>query len=322
MELNKKIFLAGHNGMVGKAIFSKLKEANFNNLIVRDKKQLNLLSQDHVRMFFMENKPDIVILAAAKVGGINANNSYPADFIYENLMIQLNVIHSAHSVGVERLLFLGSSCIYPKLAEQPIHENELLNGYLESTNEPYAVSKIAGIKLCESYNRQFNHDFRSIMPTNLYGPHDNFDLKNGHVIPSLFNRLHTAKIDNKPEVEIWGSGKPFREFLHVDDLADASLHILNLSKSSYWKETKSNISHINIGNGEEVTISVLVELMRNIVGYNGKINYNNSMPDGTPRKLLDTKRLEALGWSFKIGLEQGLRSTYKWFCENQNNLRS
>ena len=307
--------------MVGKAILKKLKQNNYNNLILKDKNQLNLLDQGQVKSFFLETQPDIVILAAARVGGINANNIYPAEFIYENLMMQLNVIHNADYVKAEKLIFLGSSCIYPKYAHQPIKEDELLNGHLELTNEPYAIAKIAGIKLCESYNRQYSRDFRSLMPTNLYGPNDNFDQLNGHVIPSLISRFHTAKINKDEEIEIWGSGKPYREFLHVDDLADACLFVMQLSKEKYWKCVEENISHLNIGSGTEFSIADLAQLIKNIVGYHGKIYYNTDMPDGTPRKLLNIDKLNDLGWSSKINLEKGLISTYKWFCENIDNLR-
>ena len=320
-DLNKKIFLAGHNGMVGRAILKKLNEAGFSNLIVRSKSQLDLLNQGQVKSFFAETKPDMVIFAAARVGGIKANNEFPGEFIYENLMMQSNVIHSAHLVNTEKLLFLGSSCIYPKYAEQPIKENELLNGCLEPTNEPYAIAKIAGIKLCESYNRQYKHDYRSIMPTNLYGPNDNFDQLNGHVIPSLMNRLHIATINKAKKIEIWGTGKPYREFLHVDDLAEASLFILSLNKEEYWENIHNNMSHLNVGSGDEISISDLVLLMKNIIGYEGDIYYNSDMPDGTPRKLLNISKLNTLGWSAKIDLEKGLNSTYKWFCENQVNIR-
>ena len=321
MNHNSKIFLAGHQGMVGKSIFNKLIDSGYKNILVRTKAELNLINQSEVIEFFLENKPEIVIIAAAKVGGINANNSSPAEFIYENLMIEANLIHNAHKAGVEKLLFLGSSCIYPKLARQPIIENELMNGKLESTNEPYAIAKIAGIKLCESYNRQYSRDFRSVMPTNLYGQFDNFHLTNGHVIPSLIHRFHLAKTRELSQVEVWGSGKPLREFLYVDDLADACIFIINLSKAEYQKNTAELVSHINIGSGDELSIGELVRIIKAVVGFQGEVVFNRDYPDGTPRKMIDSSNLIKLGWKPKINLKKGLHLTYEWFQENIDSMR-
>ena len=317
-----KVFVAGHKGMVGSAICRQLNNKKF-DLVTADHDELDLTDQLQVRDFFEKYNFDQVYLAAGKVGGIHANNNFPAEFIYENLMIQNNVIDSAHRSGVGRLLFLGSSCIYPKLAAQPISESELLNGRLEPTNEPYAIAKIAGIKMCESYNRQYGSDFRSVMPTNLYGPGDNFHHENSHVIPALLRRLHEAKINNESSVIAWGSGKPKREFLHVDDMAKASLFVMNLINKDY-KRSQSDIamSHINIGSGLDLTIRELTETVAACVGYEGEIIWDTSKPDGAPRKLLNVEKIKDLGWSPKINLEEGLKRTYMWFLENKNNFRS
>ncbi|WP_417806472.1 GDP-L-fucose synthase [Thioclava sp.] len=312
-----KIYIAGHRGMVGGAILRQLearKAAGEDlDLITRTSRALDLTDQAAVRDFMQREKPDQVILAAAKVGGIVANNSYPAQFIYENLMIECNVIHQAYAAGVRRLLQLGSSCIYPKLAAQPMSEDALLTGTLEPTNEPYAIAKIAGIKLCESYNRQYGTDYRSVMPTNLYGPGDNFHPENSHVLPALIQRFHAAARDGADEVVVWGSGKPMREFLHVDDMAEASLFVLGLDPAIYQRETQPMLSHINVGSGSDVTIRELAETVADVTGYTGKIRFDASKPDGTPRKLLDVSRLARLGWTAKIGLQEGIRETYKWF---------
>ncbi len=317
-----KVFVAGHQGMVGSAIIGKLKTEGFHNLVTRDHSELDLIDQLAVQTFFAENKVDLVILAAAKVGGIFANNTYPAEFIYQNLMIQLNVIHGAYKAGVCTLLFLGSSCIYPKHADQPIHESALLSGTLEPTNEPYAIAKIAGIKLCESYNRQYGIDYRSIMPTNLYGPNDNFHPENSHVLPALLKRFHDAKINQEPKVVIWGSGRAKREFLHVNDMAAACFHLMRLNKSEYQASVNPMQSHINAGTGQDVTIRELAEIIQKVVGYNGRIEFDESKPDGTPRKLLEVSKLTAMGWRAEIRLEDGVESTYRWYLnEAETNLR-
>ncbi|WP_274009563.1 GDP-L-fucose synthase [Vibrio parahaemolyticus] len=315
------VFVAGHNGMVGSAIVRLLEKSNSYNVITRNRSELDLLDQSEVIRFFQEQDIDQVYLAAAKVGGIVGNNTYPADFIYENLTIQNNVIHSAHLAGVQDLLFLGSSCIYPKFAEQPMSENALLTGTLEPTNEPYAIAKIAGIKMCESYNRQYGRNYRSVMPTNLYGENDNFHSENSHVIPALLRRFHEAKINGDKEVVAWGSGKPMREFLHVDDMAAASIFVMNLNETVYKANTESMLSHINVGTGIDCTIRELVETVAEVVDYQGSIIFDTSKPDGAPRKLMNVSRLRELGWTYSIELKDGLRSTYQWFLANQDNFR-
>tara|TARA_B100000767_G_scaffold274481_1_gene307581 strand:+ start:2295 stop:3251 length:957 start_codon:yes stop_codon:yes gene_type:complete len=309
-----KIFIAGHNGMVGSAIVRFLKNQDV-ELITKKKIELDLLNQQAVQNFFKSQKIDQVYLAAAKVGGIHANNTYPADFIYENLMIEMNVIHNAFLSGVKKLLFLGSSCIYPKNTTQPIKEEELLNGKLEPTNEPYAVAKIAGIKICESYNRQFakSHsiDYRSLMPTNLYGPGDNYHPVNSHVIPGLLYRFHEAKINNLPKVTIWGTGKPKREFLFVDDMARASIHLMNIDKETYDKHTLSMCSHINVGSGKNLTIKELAEIIKEVVGFKGEIQFDSSKPDGNPRKFLDSEKIKKIGFKPETSLKEGLIKTYQ-----------
>lgn len=315
------VFVAGHNGMVGSAIVRLLEKSKNYNVITRNRSELDLLDQSEVIRFFQEQDIDQVYLAAAKVGGIVGNNTYPADFIYENLTIQNNVIHSAHLAGVQDLLFLGSSCIYPKFAEQPMSENVLLTGTLEPTNEPYAIAKIAGIKMCESYNRQYGRNYRSVMPTNLYGENDNFHPENSHVIPALLRRFHEAKIKGDKEVVAWGSGKPMREFLHVDDMAAASIFVMNLNETVYKANTESMLSHINVGTGIDCTIRELVETVAEVVDYQGSIIFDTSKPDGAPRKLMNVSRLRELGWTYSIELKDGLRSTYQWFLANQDNFR-
>jgi GDP-L-fucose synthase len=360
-----RIYIAGHRGMVGSAIYRNLASAGFHNLIVRTRDELDLLDQRAVQRFFDDTQIDHVVLAAAKVGGIYANHIYPADFIYQNLMIEANVIHAAYQSGVRRLLFLGSSCIYPKLAKQPITEEELLNGPLEATNEPYAIAKIAGINLCESYNRQFSTRYRAVMPTNLYGPNDNFDLQNSHVLPALIRKFHLAKLategdqkgiekdealfgpipddirsgllgDDGPVVRLWGSGKPKREFLHVEDLAAACVLVMGMSENQYRVVSSHNgrkdgrvagddgenqdvfvqgVSHLNIGVGEDVTIRELAELVKSVVGYTGELQWDLSKPDGTPQKLLDVTRLKSTGWEPVISLEEGIQRTYQWYNE-------
>jgi len=312
-----KIYVAGHRGMVGGAILRRLEARRAAGedltLVTRGSSELDLTDQQAVQGFMTAERPDQVILAAARVGGILANNSYPAQFIYENLMIECNVIHAAHMAGVQRLLQLGSSCIYPKMAPQPMAEDALLTGTLEPTNEPYAVAKIAGIKLCESYNRQYGRDYRSVMPTNLYGPGDNFHPENSHVLPALIRRFHEAARDGLEEVVIWGSGTPRREFLHVDDMAEASLFVLDLDKTAYDRETEPMLSHINVGCGTDIAILELAQLVAKVTGFQGRIATDPSKPDGTPRKLMDVSRLQRLGWSASIGLERGISETYDWF---------
>ncbi len=308
--------------MVGSAIVRKLQSSHPDaDLLTRTHADLDLTDQKAVQSFFQAEQPDAVILAAAKVGGIHANNTFPADFIYENLMIECNVIHQAYRAGVKRLLYLGSSCIYPKLADQPMREDAILTGVLEPTNEPYAIAKIAGIKLCESYNRQHGVDFRSVMPTNLYGPGDNFHPTNSHVLPALMRRFHDAVRDGKDEVIIWGSGKPMREFLHVNDMAEASLFVLDLPYDAYTRETQPMLSHINVGTGEEVSIGDLARMLADVTGFDGRIRFDPTKPDGTPRKLLDVSRLARMGWRAKTPLIDGIRETYDWFLENSADLR-
>jgi GDP-L-fucose synthase len=317
----KKIFVAGHSGMVGSAIVRQLQVRGDVELVLRSRSELDLTNQQAVAEFFKSEQIDEVYLAAAKVGGIIANNTYPADFIYENLMIECNIIHSAHKVGIQKLLFLGSSCIYPKLAEQPMAETALLTGTLEPTNEPYAIAKIAGIKLCESYNRQYGRDYRSVMPTNLYGPHDNFHPENSHVIPALLRRFHEAKLNGDAQVVAWGSGKPMREFLHVNDMAAASIHVMELDKATYNANTEVMLSHINVGTGVDCTIRELVETVAKVTGFEGKIVFDASKPDGAPRKLMNVDRLAALGWQYTFTLEAGLKDAYQWFLDNQDSFR-
>jgi len=317
----KKVFVAGHQGMVGSALVRQLETSGDVEIISRSRKEMNLCNQSEVKAFFKSEKIDQVYLAAAKVGGIWANNTYPAEFIYENLIIECNIVDSAHHANVDKLIFLGSSCIYPKFVEQPMEETALLQGVLEPTNEPYAISKIAGIKLCESYNRQYGRDYRSVMPTNLYGINDNFHPENSHVIPALMRRFHEAKIAQDSEVTVWGSGKPKREFLHVDDMAAASVHVMELDKKTYQDHTDPRLSHVNIGSGVEHSIRQLAESIARVVGYEGAITFDSTKPDGSPRKLMDVNRLANLGWSFKIDLKQGLKDTYQWFLENQGNYR-
>lgn len=319
--MSQTIYVAGHNGMVGSAIIRQLKNDSANTIITAGRDELDLTNQQAVNQFFADNKIDQVYLAAAKVGGIHANNEYPAEFIYQNLMIEANIIHAAHSNDVQKLLFLGSSCIYPKMAEQPMKEEALLTGILESTNEPYAIAKIAGIKLCESYNRQYGRDYRSVMPTNLYGENDNFHPEDSHVIPALIRRFHEAKLNNEPSVTAWGTGKPMREFLHVDDMAEASIFVMNLDNDIYQQEINPMLSHINVGTGVDCTIRELVETVAKVIGYQGKINFDSTKPDGTPRKLMDVSRLARLGWEAKTNLEGGLTMTYQWFLKSQNNFR-
>jgi GDP-L-fucose synthase len=321
MNPDTRIYVAGHRGLVGSAITRELESAGYRNLITRTHAELDLTNQQAVNEFFDQARPQYVFLAAAKVGGIQANNSYPADFIYENLMIQTNIVHAAYRAGVERLLFLGSSCIYPRLAEQPMTEDVLMTGALEPTNEPYAIAKIAGIKLCESYNRQYDMDFRSVMPTNLYGPNDNFDLETSHVMPALIRKFHEAKTKASPEVTIWGTGNPRREFLYVDDLAAACVHIMQLRYGDYAGSTSPMQSHINVGTGEDVTIRELAELIRKVVGYEGPLTFDTGKPDGTPRKCLDVSKIKFLGWQPRISLEEGVARTYEWFLQHFKSAR-
>ncbi|PCQ39021.1 GDP-L-fucose synthase [Providencia rettgeri] len=307
--------------MVGSAIIRQLQDRNDIELITKSRRELDLTNQVAVDNFFAQNKIDEVYLAAAKVGGIHANNTYPADFIYENLIMECNIIHSAHKYNVQHLLFLGSSCIYPKLATQPMSESALLTGVLESTNEPYAIAKIAGIKLCESYNRQYGRDYRSVMPTNLYGENDNFHPENSHVIPALMRRFHEAKLNNDEKVVVWGTGTPMREFLYVDDMAAASVYVMELDKDIYQTNTQSMLSHVNVGTGVDCTIREMAEAMAQVVGFKGKVLFDSTKPDGTPRKLMDVSRLKSLGWAYSVELEDGLSKTYQWFLQNQHNFR-
>lgn len=322
IDLDQKVFVAGHRGMVGSAIVRQLQEKGYPNIVTATHAELDLTNQQAVNEFFQKNQIDQVYLAAAKVGGIHANNEYPADFIYQNLMIEANVIHAAHLNNVQKLMFLGSSCIYPKFAQQPMQESELLTGTLEATNEPYAIAKIAGIKLCESYNRQFDRDYRSVMPTNLYGPHDNFHPENSHVIPALLRRFHEAVKNGLDEVVIWGSGTPMREFLHVDDMAAASIYVMELDDTTFKANTQPMLSHINVGTGIDCTIRELAETIAKVTGYTGKLSFDATKPDGTPRKLMDVSRLEQLGWKASISLENGLKNAYQWYLENIEQARS
>ena len=320
--MSKKVFVAGQRGRVGSAVVAELKKSSQLEIISASRAELNLTNQTAVQDFFKQHKPDQVYLAAAKVGGIHANNTYPADFIYENLMIEANIIHAAHLNDVQKLLFLGSSCIYPVLAEQPMMESALLTGTLEPTNEPYALAKIAGIKLCESYNRQYGRDYRSVMPTNLYGPNDNFHPENSHVIPAMMRRFHEAVQANAKQVIIWGTGKPKREFLHVQDMAAAGVYVMNLDTTTYQANTQEMLSHINIGTGVDCSIRELAETLAEVTGFKGKLVFDSSKPDGAPRKLMDVNRLKNLGWQYNISLKQGLSTTYKWFLQHQEQLRS
>lgn len=307
--------------MVGSAIIRQLQNRNDIELITKSRHELDLTNQMAVDSFFEQSKIDEVYLAAAKVGGIHANNTYPADFIYENLIMECNIIHSAHKHNVQHLLFLGSSCIYPKLAAQPMSEDALLTGILELTNEPYAIAKIAGIKLCESYNRQYGRDYRSVMPTNLYGENDNFHPENSHVIPALMRRFHEAKLNNDEEVVVWGTGTPMREFLYVDDMAAASVYVMELNIETYQANTQPMLSHINVGTGIDCTIHEMAETMAKVVGFKGRVTFDSTKPDGTPRKLMDVSRLKNLGWTYSVELENGLSKTYQWFLQNQHNFR-
>lgn len=309
MNLDAKIYVAGHRGLVGSAIVRNLEAKGYKNIIYRTHKELDLTNQESVRRFFEEEKPEYVFLAAAKVGGIHANNTYPADFIYDNLMIQNNVIKAAHDFKVKKLLFLGSTCIYPKMAPQPIKEEYLLTGSLEETNEAYAVAKIAGLEMCKFFKRQYGDNFISCMPTNLYGPNDNFDLKNSHVLPALIRKFHEAKVNNSEAVEVWGTGTPLREFLYVDDMADACVFLM---------ENYDGEQHVNIGTGEEVSIRELAETVKEVVGFDGELVFNTEMPDGTPRKLTTVDKLHGLGWKHKVSLDKGIRLAYNWFLENYN----
>ena len=322
MDKDAKIYVAGHRGLVGAAILRQLAANGFSNVVTRTHSELDLCNQSAVQAFFAAEEPGYVILAAGKVGGIHANNTYPAEFIYQNMMIEANVIDASYQNNVKRLLFLGSSCIYPKLAEQPMREDALLTSALEETNQPYAVAKIAGIKLCESYNRQYGTDYRSVMPTNLYGQGDNFHPENSHVIPALIRRFHEAKLRGDVEVTVWGTGNANREFLHVDDMAAASLFVLQLDVDTYRTNTREMLSHINIGTGIDCSIREMAETVRRVVGFEGELVFDASKPDGPPRKLLDVSRLKAMGWKSEITLEQGLTATYQWFIDNEDSLRA
>jgi GDP-L-fucose synthase len=315
MILNDKIYIAGHRGLVGSAIVRQLEGRGFTNLLMRTHNELDLTNQAQVKSFFNQENPKYVILAAAKVGGIHANNTYPADFIYQNMMIEANIINASYESKVERLLFLGSTCIYPKAVEQPMREDALLTGLLEPTNEPYALAKIAGIKLCESYNRQYGTDYRSVMPTNLYGINDNFHPENSHVIPALMQRFNQAKANNDSEIVVWGSGNVMREFLYVDDMAEASLFVLELDKDVYEANTQPMLSHINVGSGKDTTIRELAEIMKETTGYKGKIIFDIAKPEGPARKLIDITRLKKMGWEHNVGLKEGLKNTYEWYLQ-------
>ena len=320
-NLNSKIYIAGHNGMVGSSIISVLKSKGYTNLIFREHSELDLIDQASVKDFFAKEKPDEVYLSAARVGGIQANNTYPAEFLYQNLMIQTNVINSAFQNGVKKLLFLGSSCIYPKHAKQPITEEALLSGKLEPTNEPYAIAKISGIKICESYNRQYGEshdiDYRCVMPTNLYGPGDNYSVENSHVIPSLIRRFHEAKINKLPHVNVWGTGKPRKEFLYVDDLAEACVLLMNIDKTIHNKIINKMTTHINVGYGEDLTIENLAKIIKEIINYKGIIKFDNDKPDGTPQKLLNSNKIKSLGWSANMSLKNGLSKAYENFLSSK-----
>lgn len=318
----KKVFVAGHKGMVGSAISRQLALGSEVEIITASRTELDLRDQAQVFEFLADQKVDQIYLAAAKVGGIVANNTYPADFIYENLTIQNNLIHGAHRADVQQLLFLGSSCIYPKFAEQPMREDSLLTGILEPTNEPYAIAKIAGIKMCESYVRQYGRDYRSIMPTNLYGPGDNFHPDNSHVIPAMLRRFHEAKLSGSSEVVVWGTGSPMREFLYVDDMAAASVHLMNLDASLYGKITEPQLSHVNAGTGVDCTIRELAETIQQVVGFEGELRFDATKPDGTPRKLMDSSKLLSTGWAPQYNLGAGLELAYRWFVENENSVRA
>ena len=321
MGQRTRVFVAGHRGMVGSAIVRRLQAAGDCEVVTRGRSDLDLARQADVEAFFAATPLDQVVIAAAKVGGIHANNTYPGQFIYENLVIEANLIHAAHRAGVQRLLFLGSSCIYPRNAAQPMREDALLTGTLEPTNEPYAIAKIAGIKLCESYNRQYGRDYRSVMPTNLYGPGDNFHPEDSHVIPALMRRFHEARAAAAPNVVVWGSGRPQREFLHVDDMAAACVHVMRLPAAAYAAHTQPMLSHINVGTGQDCTIRELAETIADVVGYRGRIDFDPGKPDGAPRKLLDVSRLAAMGWRASIGLKDGLRDTYAWFLSHSDEVR-
>lgn len=313
-----KIFVAGHNGMVGSAICRQLKGQDV-ELITASRQELDLTNQPQVKDFFSAHKFDQVYLAAAKVGGIHANNTYPADFIYQNLMIQNNIIHQSYKSGVKKLLFLGSSCIYPRLAKQPMREEQLLSGYLEPTNEPYAVAKIAGIKMCDSYNRQYGLDYRSVMPTNLYGPGDNYHPQNSHVIPALLRRFHEAKIQNRKKVIVWGSGSPYREFLYVDDMARACVFLMGLDKKVFSLSKTGTVTHVNVGTGQEISLKKLSEMIANTTGFTGKVEWDRTKPDGAPRKLMDCDKLKLLGWKSSTSLSDGLKKAYDWYLSNHGS---
>ena len=317
-----RVFLAGHNGMVGSHMRKILEDKYNHEVVTADRDELNLVNQSSVKKYFLDQKFDMTVIAAARVGGIHANNEYPAEFIYENLMIQSNLIHYSHLADVNQLLFLGSSCIYPKLSQQPMHEKYLLCGYLEPTNEPYAIAKIAGIKMCESYNRQYGRDYRSVMPTNLYGPNDNFHNKNSHVIPALMRRMHEAKLNKDKDVEIWGDGSSKREFLHVEDMAQAAIHVSHIKKPEFNTFIEDTISHINVGYGDLVSIKDLSYIIKDVVGYEGNIVFDKSKPNGAPVKLLDSSKLFAMNWKPSIDLRSGLETTYSWFLDNVQDIRN